>query len=210
MMENNEESTTTDKFSTDSTTETAWIPKQMNMDVLIEQFLAWKNRTNKENIEERTSENIFTGDEFTDSTFSERISHNGEVESKEDVLITTTEMASIPKKMNMDVMIETFLAWKNSTKEQFNEKSTLVENNEESTSENISTEDTDSTSSDGISHNGELEPKEDVLTYILNKYYSLNKDGLIKSDTTKTGSVKASLNSVMESYKNWKESENRT
>jgi len=202
MMKNNEESTTTDNFSTDSSTETPWIPKQMNMHVLIEKFLAWKNRTNNESNEESTPDNISTEDVFTDSNFSERISHNGE-------LTTTTEMASIPKKMNMDVMIETFLAWKNSTKEQFNEKSTLMVNNEESTSKDISTEDTDSTFSDGISHNGELEPKEDVLTYILNKYYSLKKDGLIKSETTKTGSVKASLNSVMESYKNWKESEIR-
>jgi len=133
MMKNNEESTTTDNFSTDSSTETPWIPKQMNMHVLIEKFLAWKNRTNNESNEESTPDNISTEDVFTDSNFSERISHNGE-----------------------------------------------------------------------------LTPKEDVLTYILNKYYSLKNNGLIKSDTSKIGSVKASLNSVMESYKKWKESEKRT
>ncbi|XP_037711875.1 uncharacterized protein LOC119548593 [Drosophila subpulchrella] len=185
VMESNDESTTTDNFLDDSTTEMAWIPKQMNMDVMIEKFLAWKKRTNEENNEESTTTDNFSID-------------------------STTEPAWIPIKMNMDVMIEKFLAWKNSTKEQFNKKTSLMENNEESTSENIFTEDTDSTFSDGISHNGELESTEDVLTYILNKYYSLKKDGLIKSDTTKTGSVKDSLNSVMENYKKRKESEKLT
>ncbi|XP_016963665.1 uncharacterized protein LOC108033689 [Drosophila biarmipes] len=168
------------------------------------------NQLNAKRAKESTTENA---EDSTDSIPLEEYRSNEESttldsfsteSTSSDSSEISTETAWKPTKINIDVLIQQYLAW-NRTKEQSDEKSTTGSTSTEDLFTGSSS--TESTSFERIPDNDELESTEDVFTYILNKYGRMKKDGQIRSDTTKTESVQGSMNSVMENFNKWKELE---